>query len=331
MAKDVTNAKEAPPRRVGRKYLMKSRPRAVISTIRKHNNRVSIKKKEDENVYVAKDLHEEDQNDEAEEKGEHGDEQDELVVEEDKVENDEEFEFVDSSLVDDDSVCDEDEEKGEHVDYQDELVVEEDEVEEGSLGHDDGDGDDYFEGDGDDYMDEKVVMNENFEEQEQDEEEHEEDEEFKDVDSSFVDDDSDSDGNWSIDSDDSDDDDSNDDSDEGAAYLPINEESEHEEDLGILPNKVVMELDGTLVNVLNGWYRSKGIIMNGSLMAPYNHWQANYVSEEVLLPITPLFNGSFGTTKSLAVDIMSFLNDFSLTVNQRNKMEKALMMVFVTL
>ena len=70
MAKDVTNAKEAPARRVGRKYLMKSRPRAVINSFR----RTTIKKKEDENENVAKDLHEEDQNDEDGKKGEHGEE-----------------------------------------------------------------------------------------------------------------------------------------------------------------------------------------------------------------------------------------------------------------
>ena len=185
----------------------------------------------------------------------------------------------------------------------------------------------------DDYGDEGVDFKEDEEDEQQvkqvfvvDEEEAEEDQEFLDVDSSFVDDldgVSLGDDDWSTDSSES-----NSDSDEREDDILSfrNEESEHEdEDMHQL--KVVMQVDGTLVNVLNGWYLKNRIInIEDTLGAPL--WQPP-IEAEKFISDTPLYLGGPGTSRSLAANIITFINEFSHTVNQRKKMERALMMVSV--
>ena len=216
--------------------------------------------------------------------------------------------------VDEDNV---DEVEGIHEDEEDEAHDEEEEVKELGLEHEEN----FKERDADgldDYGDEGVDFKE-------DEEEAEGDPEFLDVDSSFVDDldvVSCSD-DWSTDSSES-----NSDSDEREDDILSfrNEESEHEdEDMHQL--KVVMQVDGTLVNVLNGWYLKNRIInIEDTLGAPL--WQPP-IEAEKFISDTPLYLGGPGTSRSLAANIITFINEFSHTVNQRKKMERALMMVSV--
>ena len=216
--------------------------------------------------------------------------------------------------VDEDNV---DEVEGIHEDEEDEAHDEEEEVKELGLEHEEN----FKERDADgldDYGDEGVDFKE-------DEEEAEGDPEFLDVDSSFVDDldvVSCSD-DWSTDSSES-----NSDSDEREDDILSfrNEESEHEdEDMHQL--KVVMQVDGTLVNVLNAWYLKNRIInIEDTLGAPL--WQPP-IEAEKFISDTPLYLGGPGTSRSLAANIITFINEFSHTVNQRKKMERALMMVSV--
>jgi len=216
--------------------------------------------------------------------------------------------------VDEDNV---DEVEGIHEDEEDEAHDEEEEVKELGLEHEEN----FKERDADgldDYGDEGVDFKE-------DEEEAEGDQEFLDVDSSFVDDldvVSCSD-DWSTDSSES-----NSDSDEREDDILSfrNEESEHEdEDMHQL--KVVMQVDGTLVNVLNAWYLKNRIInIEDTLGAPL--WQPP-IEAEKFISDTPLYLGGPGTSRSLAANIITFINEFSHTVNQRKKMERALMMVSV--
>ncbi len=187
----------------------------------------------------------------------------------------EEAEEVDKE-VDEDNV---DEVKEIHEDEEDEAHDEEVEVEELGLEHDA------------DPMkiEEEFMEEEKLEDQVNEvfvvaEEEYGEDPEFLDVDSSFVDD---LDGGsysdlWSTDSSESDSD-SDESEDDNLSFR--NEESEHEdEDMHQL--KVVMQIDGTLVNVLNGWYLKNRIInIVDTLGAPL--WQPP-IEAENLISDTPL-------------------------------------------
>jgi hypothetical protein len=156
-------------------------------------------------------------------------------------------------------------------------------------------------------------------EEEEEEEEEGDDDEFLDMDSSFLDDSmasSDSE-RWSTDD--------SDDSDSSGMSSIASLRNEEVQQVHREANKVVMEIDGTLINVLNGWYLKNKILDIGpNLVAQL--WQPSIVTRE-LLPDIPLYVGGNGTSRSLSVDIMSFLNEFTLTLNQRNKMERALMMV----
>ena len=174
-----------------------------------------------------------------------------------------------------------------------EKEVDEDNVDEVEGIHEDEE-DEAHDADGlDDYGDEGVDFMEDEEHEPQVkqvfvvDEEAEEDQEFLDVDSSFVDD---LDGvscsdDWSTDSSES-----NSDSDEREDDILSfrNEESEHEdEDMHQL--KVVMQVDGTLVNVLNGWYLKNNIInIEDTLGAPL--WQPP-VEAEKFISDTPLYLG----------------------------------------
>jgi hypothetical protein len=157
------------------------------------------------------------------------------------------------------------------------------------------------------------------EEEEEEEEEEGNDDEFLDMDSSFLDDSmasSDSE-RWSTDD--------SDDSDSSGMSSIASLRNEEVQQVHREANKVVMEIDGILINVLNGWYLKNKILDIGpNLVAQL--WQPSIVTRE-LLPDIPLYVGGNGTSRSLSVDIMSFLNEFTLTLNQRNKMERALMMV----
>jgi hypothetical protein len=175
---------------------------------------------------------------------------------------------------------------------------------------------------GDVQYEQEVDLDDNEKEKGEEEEEEEEegdDDEFLDMDSSFLDDSmasSDSE-RWSTDD--------SDDSDSSGMSSIASLRNEEVQQVHREANKVVMEIDGTLINVLNGWYLKNKILDIGpNLVAQL--WQPSIVTRE-LLPDIPLYVGGNGTSRSLSVDIMSFLNEFTLTLNQRNKMERALMMV----